>query len=142
MADLGLLPVILWGIDALAKPLVGEAVKDAYKALKAQMPWAEESLGALEQEPQSKGRQLVLQEGLEKRPATDLAALEPLAQALLDHLRREYPAPVGVDIRKLDAVNFRVGTLSVEDGTGVRIKEAKLSGDVSIGEITMGKTLR
>ncbi len=134
--------MILWGIDALAKPLVGEAVKDAYKALKAQMPWAGDSLAALEQEPQSKGRQLVLQEGLEKRPATDLAALEPLAQALLDHLRREHPAPVGVDIRKLEAVNFRVGTLSVEEGTGVRIEEAKLTGDVSFDQINVGKTQR
>ncbi|KJV09343.1 hypothetical protein VZ95_12150 [Elstera litoralis] len=142
MSGLELLPVLLWGLDAIGKATVGEAVKDAYKALKAQMPWAADSLAALEQQPQSKGRQMVLQESLEERPATELAALEPLAQALLDHLRREHPAPVGVDIRKLEAVNFRVGTLSVEEGTGVRIEEAKLSGDVSFDQITVGKTQR
>ena len=59
MAGLELLPVILWGIDALAKPLVGEAVKDAYKALKAQMPWAADSLAALEKKPDSEARQQV-----------------------------------------------------------------------------------
>ena len=142
MADHWLLPVILWGIDALAKPLVGEAVKDAYKALKAQMPWAADSLAALEKKPDSEARQQVVLEEINERPAPDLAALEPLAQALLDHLRREYPAPVGVDIRKLEAANFRVGTLSVEEGAGVRIEEAKLSGDFSVDEISLGKKLR
>lgn len=142
MTGLELLPVILWGIDAIVKPLVGEAAKDAYKALKAQMPWAADSLAALEKKPESEARRQVVLEEINERPASDLAALEPFIQALVDHLRREHPAPVGIDIQKLEAVNFRVGTLNVEEGTGVRIEEAKLTGDVSFDEITVGKKLR
>lgn len=126
--------------EACLKGALGEAGKTAYNLLKAKIAaWAGGDVVALEQEPASKGRQLILAETIDKRPEPELAAVKALAIALHDALiegtRRN---PIGIDIGILEAARVQLAEINVTSGTGFRAAEVKTTGDFTTGPIIVG----
>ena len=130
--------------EAVVKSTVGEAVKDAYRALKAKLSlWAAGDVEALEKQPASKSREAVIAETVDHLPAADQKSLRSLAEALTNELEKQDPEAVGYDIGRLRALQAEFGNVTVTQGVGVRIKEADVetfkAGDVSVGAKTPGK---
>lgn len=124
------------GAEALVKSAVGEAVKDAYQALKARVAaWAAPEAEALEASPTA-GRKLVLAEAIDALTASEQAELQGLAEHLVQSLREA--GPVGVDVATLEALNVRFGAISVSDGVGVRLGNVRAQGDVTFGDVAVG----
>lgn len=114
------------GAEAVLKSAVGEAVKDAYKALKEKLPRrAGAEVAALEAAPASKGRQAVIAEIIDGEPEDERNSLRPLAEALIARLKENAPA-TGMDIGRLTALEADFSGLRVGSGVGVRIEEAKV----------------
>ena len=99
------------------KSAVGEAVKDAYKALKEKIAiWASGDVEALTNEPDSKGRQLTVAEKIDKQSPDDQSVVEALAKALMDALeaRRQViprlpPRPASLGFRR---ISYRLVAIS------------------------------
>ena len=80
------------------KVAVGEAVKDAYKALKAKLTiWAEVDVAELEKTPHSEPRKAVIAEVVNNLPPEDQEKLQELAQVLTTKLKEAAPA-IGLDM--------------------------------------------
>jgi hypothetical protein len=123
--------------EAALKGAVGETVKDAYKALKERVThWAGGDVEALEKAPTSAGRQAVLAEAIDARPAEEQATVRGLAEQLIAALKRR--GPVGLDVGRLEALEVRLGSISATEGTGARIGEARVAGTFSTGPIKAG----
>ena len=121
----------------VVKSAVGEATKDAYKALKSQLfPSAAGEVDALEAAPASKGKQLAVAEIIDARSAEEQQALRALAEILLTNLKESAPA-IGLDIGRLNALEAQLGKITVASGVGARIGEANVEsfkvGDISVG---------
>ena len=126
------------GGEAIAKGVLGEAAKDAYKALKAKVSaWAAGDAAELERTPGSMARQAVIAETVDRLPPEDQAALRGLAQALTGALKAAAPT-TGLDIGRLEALEVQLGTITVTHGTGARIQEAKVAGTFRVGDIKVG----
>lgn len=123
------------------KSAVGEAVKDAYKALKEKIAiWASGDVEALAHEPDSKGRQLTVAEKIDKQSPDDQSAVEALAKALMDALEAsERSHPVGIDVGRIHAWRVRFGTIEVTQGTGLRANEIVTPGEFSVDNLKVGK---
>ena len=105
------------------KTSVGEAAKDAYKALKAQLfPSASAELDALEASPASNDTQLAVARVIDERSAEEQQALRDLAEKLIATLKESAPA-IGVDIDRLSALERQVRASAVAIRAGVRIGE-------------------
>jgi hypothetical protein len=90
------------GAEAVVKTAVGEAVKDAYAALKNKISvWAASDVTALEKEPNSTVRQAVITEIVDNLSAADRDALRSLAQVLANKLEKQAPKIVGLDVGRL-----------------------------------------
>ena|ERR1043166_2167329 len=125
--------------EAALKGTVGEAVKDAYKALKEHVArWAGGDVETLEKAPTSAGRQAVVAEAIDGRPTEEQAPLRALAEQLIAELKRH--GPVGLDIGRLEAMEVQLGSISATEGTGARIAEARVAGTFSAGPIKVGHT--
>ena len=123
--------------EAALKGAVGEAAKDAYKALKSRVAqWAGSDVEALEKTPTSQARQAVVAEVVDGQPGEEQAAVRLLAQELLAALKRK--GNVGLDIGRLEALEVQLGDIKVTEGTGARIEEARVLGTFSAGNITVG----
>jgi phage tail sheath protein FI len=124
--------------EASVKGFIGEAAKDAYKALKNRVAlWAGSDVEALENAPASSARRAVIAEVIDSRPAEDQAAVRALAQELLGALKRS--GNVGLEVGRLEALAAQFGDIAVTEGTGVRIGEVRLVGTFSTGNITVGE---
>jgi hypothetical protein len=124
--------------EEILKGTVGEAVKDAYAALKAKVAgWAGGDVDSLEKSPASPARQAVIAETIDGLSADDQAKLHALAQALADRLK-ETGGPVGIDMTRLTATEVKVSKLSVASGVGAVLTDATVSGAVSAGDIVVG----
>jgi hypothetical protein len=120
------------------KAAVGEAVKDAYKALKDKLAiWAAGDVAELEKTPHSDLRKAVIAEVVNGRPAEDQDELRGLAQVLLANLKKAAPA-IGLDIGRLDALAVELGKITVTEGVGTRIQEAHVGGTFRVGDISVG----
>jgi hypothetical protein len=87
--------------EATLKGGVGEAVKDAYKALREKVShWAFNDVEALEQTPTSTTRQAVIAEIVDARPRDDQEPL--LTETLVAAVKKHAPA-MGLDISRLTA---------------------------------------
>jgi hypothetical protein len=125
---------------AALEKTVGETVKDAYKALKGKIAqWAEGDVTALEKTPDSKKRQEILTEEIDKQLPQDLAQIRNLITALIDELeKRQRSGPVGVDIGRLEAMRVRLGEINViTEGFGFRSKEVVTPGEFTLEKLTV-----
>jgi hypothetical protein len=123
--------------EAALKGAVGEAAKDAYKALKSRVAqWAGSDVEALEKTPTSQARRAVVAEVVDNQSGNEQAAVRVLAQQLLAALKRS--SPVGLDIGRLEAVEVQLGNITVTEGTGARFKEVRVDGTFSTGNISVG----
>jgi hypothetical protein len=74
----------------VVKGAVGEAVKDAYAALKDRVArWAGDDVKALEKNPASEGRKAVLAEQVNEQPESEQEAVKALATTLMQVLKQE-----------------------------------------------------
>src|SRR6266436_9428853 len=123
--------------EAALKGAVGEAVKDAYKALKSRVAkWAGSDVEALEKAPASPARRAVIAEVVNHQSGEEQAALHMLAQQLIAALKQG--GAIGLDICRLEAVEVQLGDIKVTEGTGARIDEARVQGTFSTGNISVG----
>lgn len=124
--------------EAMIKGAAGEAVKDAYHALKTKLShWISGDVGELEKAPESKTRQAVIAEAVDGLPQEDRGALQALAQALADKLKEQGPT-IGLDVGRLNAAEVQLGNLVVTEGIGARIQEASVAGIFRTGDISVG----
>jgi hypothetical protein len=120
------------------KTAVGEAVKDAYKALKAKLAiWAAGDVAELEKTPHSDLRKAVIAQVVNNLPVEDQDELRGLAQVLTASLKEAAPA-IGLDIGRLDALAVELGKITVTEGVGTRIQEAHVEGTFRVGDISVG----
>jgi hypothetical protein len=127
--------------EAALKGAVGEAVKDAYKALKEKISHcAAGDLEALERNPVSAPRRAVLAEVIDQLPETDKISVQALATALAEALKKTATeGPIGFDVGRLEAARVQLGTLNVHEGVGFRAEEVKTAGDFELKELNVGK---
>jgi hypothetical protein len=117
---------------------LGEAAKDAYRALKTKVSaWAAGDAAELEKTPGSTARKAVIAETVDRLPQEDQAALRDLAQTLTGTLKEAAPT-IGLDIGRLEALEVQLGNITVTHGTGTRIQEAKVAGTFRAGDIKVG----
>jgi hypothetical protein len=123
--------------EAALKGAVGEAAKDAYKALKSRVAkWAGNDVEALETTPASPARRAVIAEVLDSQSGEEQAALRVLAHELVAALKRS--GTVGLEIGRLEAMDVQLGDITVREGTGARMEEVRAHGTFSTGKITVG----
>jgi hypothetical protein len=123
--------------EAALKGAVGEAAKDAYKALKNRVAqWAGSDVEALEKTPASQARRAVVAEAVDSQSGDEQAAVRALAQQLLAALKRS--GPVGLDIGRLEAMDAQFGDITVTEGTGARFEQVRVHGTFSTGNISVG----
>jgi hypothetical protein len=121
----------------ILKTSVGEATKDALKALKARVAhWAGAEVAALEAAPSSKGKQLAVAEQIDARPEGESEQLRALVQILVERLRADAPV-IGLDIGVLRNVETELGNITARTGVGVRIQQAE-GGKLKIDDISTG----
>jgi hypothetical protein len=126
--------------EAMLKGAVGEATKDAYKALRDKASrWLGNDLTELERAPASDGRRAVVSEILDRLPPGDVESLHASAQELVATLKAEN-VPIGLDIGRLSALELELGNIKVSEGIGARIVEGKVGGTFKVGDITVGKS--
>ncbi len=105
------------------KATVGEAAKDAYKALKTQLfPSASAELDVLEAAPASEAAQLAVAKVIDERSTQEQQALRHLAEKLITTLKESAPS-IGVDIDRLSALERQVRASAVAISAGARIGE-------------------
>jgi hypothetical protein len=122
----------------ILKTSVGEATKDAYKALKDKIAhWAGAEVAALEAAPSSKGKQLAVAELIDDRPEDERETLRAVVQALVEHLKKDAPV-IGLDIGALRNVETELGNITARTGIGARIGGVE-GGKLKIGDITTGE---
>ena len=125
--------------EAIVKGVAGEAVKDAYRALKTKVSlWAEGDVGELAKTPASKPRQAVIADIIDNLShQEDRSALHDLAQALAGKLKEQAPM-IGLDVGRLSAAEVDLGSITVTEGIGARIQEANVPGTFKAGDISVG----
>jgi len=124
--------------DALVKGTIGEAAKDAYKALKYKAShWIGNDLVELEKTPESTTRLAIIAETLDRLSPEDQESLRAPTQTLVGKLKGEAPA-IGLDIGRLRALEVQLGNITVTRGIGVHIGEADLPGTFRAGDIVVG----
>lgn len=126
------------GATAAAKDTATQAVKDAYAGVRKYIidRYAPVQLSGLEQDPQSKGQQLVIQEILERANVEDDLALPKLAAALVEALKSQAPdvaRAVGVNLEDIRA-GIDVQIRRIAQGTVAKNIEAR-AGSVTIEDI-------
>jgi hypothetical protein len=131
------------GATAAMKDTASAVVKDAYAGLKAlvRRKYASVDLTAVEKKPDSEAKWSSLEEDLDDAGAAGDEELAALARALLEAIERNAPeaaAAVGVDLEKVRAAFLRVGSVDAE-GTGVKVREAELTGGIDIGSVRAGR---
>jgi hypothetical protein len=125
--------------EAIVKGAVGEAVKDSYKALKAKIAhWAGGDVEALEKAPTSAAQQAVVAKIIDAQPADDVAAVRALAERLIAALKAT--GSTGLDVARLEALEVRLGAITVREGIGVRMGDVRVHGTFSTGDIKVGDT--
>jgi hypothetical protein len=108
--------------EATLKGVVGEAAKDAYKALKTQVgKWASGDVDKLAEVPTA-GRKLVVAEAIDGQPESDRASVEQLARIVLDSLEQSQPKAVGIDVHQLRSRLVDLSGLEVANGIGLRAR--------------------
>lgn len=132
--------VLSMGSEAALKGVIGEAVKDAYKALKGKIShWAGADVEALERNPGSAARRAVVAEVVDELPENEKVSVKALAAALADALKEaSATGPVGIDVGVLEAARIKLGKINVTEGLGLRANEIRSTGDFEVDELNIG----
>lgn len=132
--------VLAMGAETALKAGVGEAVKDAYKALKARLSrHAPEEVDALEAAPTSKGKQMAVAERIDETDQVDETELRQLVRLLTDAIEAAAKAqPIGIDIGRLEAARVHLGPIEVTAGIGGRFGDIKSQGDFVVEALKVG----
>ena len=86
--------------EAVVKGAVGEAVKDAYAALKEKVGrWAGSDVEALVETPDSPRRQAVVAQKVDRQPASEQDTVQALATKLIESLKQEGVSVPSVTVR-------------------------------------------
>ena len=119
---------------------VGEAAKDAYKALKKKIAhWAASDVEALERNPTSVPRQAVIAEAIDQLPETDLLSIKALATELANALKSTaVQGPIGIDVGDLEAARIALEGINVREGIGIRAQTIRTPGDLTLKNMTVG----
>ena len=130
------------GAAAGLKPAAEQAIKDGYAGVKAliQRQYAGVNVAGLEQKPESNLQQGAVKEQLTDAGADQDAALLDQAKALLDLIKNKAPetaASLGVDLAEIEAAYLNIKKVQAA-GTGVKVRQAKFSGGIDIGEVNAG----
>jgi tetratricopeptide (TPR) repeat protein len=111
--------------DAAIRNVVGEAVKDAYHALKhAVARWAAPDVEALVKEPKSQARRAVVAEIIDRLSDEDRATLLSLAYQLNVQMR-PHASDIGIDIADIKKLDADIQKIAAIDGMGLRISKVK-----------------
>jgi flagellar capping protein FliD len=130
------------GAAAALQSTVEQVVKDSYAALKGLVTrkYAQVSLDQLEANPSSKSRQGVVEEDLKAVGADQDAEVLQHAQVLLETIQRQAPetaAAIGVDLKEIEGASLAIRHV-ITTGAGVKVEQAKFSGDITIENIQAG----
>jgi hypothetical protein len=124
--------------EAVVKGAAGEAVKDAYQALKEKVShWASGEVTTLEAAPNSKGKQLAVAEIIDVQSEDERNALRVLAETLIARLKEHAPI-IGIDMSRVTELEAQFGNIKVTSGIGVRAQDVQggtlKTGDISVGD--------
>lgn len=134
------------GAAAGLKPTAEQVIKDAYAGLKTliqrKYAQANESVALIEAAPQSKARQQVMIEDLEKASADKDEELLRQAKTLLDAMQKADPdsaKSIGVSLEDIKAASLKIDDV-IASGAGVQVKKAEITGDINISKVRAGGT--
>jgi hypothetical protein len=126
------------GASLMAKTAAEEAVKDAYKALKAALSKngkTVEAVGKLESKPASEGYKLVLKEEVEDAGLQDDPQVIAQARKLVDAIAASPDAGYAIDIAELKSASVNIGGVTTHGSGAVKGTKWDIAGDVSIKNI-------
>jgi hypothetical protein len=128
------------GAAAGLKPVAAQAIKDGYAGLKALITrkYAQVKVDQLEANPTSKNRRGVVEEELAAAGADQDAEVLRQAQALLEAIRHQAPetaTAIGVELKDIEGAALAIRRVTAA-GTGVKVERAKMSGDITIEDVT------
>jgi hypothetical protein len=128
--------------EAALKGVVGEGVKDAYKALKNKVAhWASGDVEALEKNPSSVARRAVIAETVDELPDDEKSSVKTLANALAEALKQTAAqGPIGIDVGALEAARIKLDGMTVHDGIGIRAQTIKAQEEFELKKLTVGYT--
>lgn len=130
------------GAAAAARDIGGEAVKDAYAAVKALIAsrYPKVSVDQLERAPQSESRRSVVAEDLQEAKGGNDTELAAMAGRLIDLVQQQAPesaAAIGIDLKDIEAASMRLADVEAT-GTGVRVEKARIGGAIEITGVRAG----
>lgn len=124
--------------EAVLKGSLGEGAKDAYHALKNKIArWAGPEVKALEENPASQELQTLVAGIVDNRSPAERTVAREFAEQLIAALRNG--GNVGLDVGRLDALEVQLGSITVFEGTGVRIGDARVAGTFKAKKVIVGK---
>jgi len=133
--------------EALVKGAVGEAVKEAYKAVRDKVAlWIHGDVEALEKDPTSASRQAVVADEIDKRlkqlPKDEAKIIKGLVSTLSAALNDAAKTnAVGLDVRRLESQLVQLKQVNVTEGTGASFDEMKTDKFI-VDEVSVGKRRR
>lgn len=117
-------------------------VKDAYAALKGLITgrYPQVDVSAVENKPKSEAKRDSLAEDLVDAGAGQdgelIEAAQQVIAAVKTHDAAAGPA-LGIDLERVEAAALRIRSVTSE-GTGVRVRQGKFTGDIDIGDVRAG----
>ena len=124
--------------DAALKGAVGAGVKDAYDALKNKITgWAKHEVASLEKAPSSQELQTVVARIVDDQPPDEKTIAREFAERLVAALKEGNS--IGLDIGRLEALEVQLGSITANEGTGVRIGDARVAGTFKVEKVIVGK---
>jgi hypothetical protein len=130
------------GATAGLKPVAEQVIKDGYAGLKALIKgrYAKVNVDYLEESPGSERRRGAVEEDLATVGADKDPEVLQKAQALLEAIQSRAPetaAAIGVDLKDITGATLEIRRVTAT-GTGVKVEDAKLSGDIKIEDVKAG----
>jgi len=139
-----LLAALVAGAAAALQTTAGDAIKDAYSALKGLLAkrFSGVDVKVIEGDPTAPENRSALERQLRESGASGDADLLARAQTLLDEVARNRPEltkVIGVDLERIKAGTIRIDDI-VSSGAGVRVKGAEAGGDFVVSNVRAGGT--
>lgn len=133
---------IALGAQEGVRETVADAVKDAYAGLKRLITDRYRGVDPtpLENKPESPSKRASLEEDLKDAGADSDDELLAAARAVIEAVEADNPKAgesIGVDLGRVVGEALRIQRIK-SDGTGVRVREAEISGPIEISDVTAG----
>lgn len=136
------------GAVAAAEATAGQAVKDAYAALRSDLQGKYQAVDVaqLEKQPASPTRRALLAEELGETTAATDHELLAQAQQLLKLIASQAPAAaqvIGIDLADIQGTSLKLSDVlaqGAESVTGVKVKGATIEGAIEISGVRAGQT--